>query len=164
MKGALIAETTHEDVHLDRVEGPVEVTVRHGGITASGLERGAPASADRARTCRSRVSRGPIEVEVERGDVVLAPGTPITEALTLSARDGGIRLEVPAGSRFELEAESRRGTVEVDVPELDVAGPDSGEHGLTTGTIGGGGARVRLTADEDVTVTAGSTALPAEQP
>jgi len=41
---------------------------------------------------------------------------------------------------------------------------DSGPPSRATGLIGGGGAKVRLAADDDVTVTGGSTALPAEQP
>jgi ferric-dicitrate binding protein FerR (iron transport regulator) len=103
-------------------------------------------------------------VEVERGDVALAPGAPITEALTVSAKDGAVRLEVPAGSRFELEAESVRSEVDLDVPELDVTLSDSGTRSRATGVMGGGGARVKLSADNDVTVAAGPTDLPAEQP
>lgn len=163
VKGSLTAEATHESVRLERVDGPVEVTVRHGGVTARALESGA-----RVRGTGDDVTfdgfGGPVDVEVERGTVHLTPGRPITDAITASAREGGIRLEVPAGSRFELEAESRRGKLDLDAPGLDVTVSDSGPPSRATGLIGGGGAKVRLAADDDVTVTAGSTALHAEQP
>jgi hypothetical protein len=163
VRGSLTAEATHESVRLERVDGPVEVTVRHGGVTARALESGA-----RVRGTDDDVTidgfGGPVDVEVERGTVHLTPGRPITDAVTASAREGGIRLEVPAGSRFELEAESRRGKLDLDAPGLDVTVSDSGPPSRATGLIGGGGAKVRLAADDDVTVTAGSTALPAEQP
>lgn len=163
VKGALIAETTHDDVWLDEVEGRVEVTVGGGGVTAQGL-----ASGGQIRARGDDVSidgfSGPLAVETEGGDILLAPRTPITSTVSASAKKGEIRLEVPAGSRFELEAESRRGELLFDVPELDssVSGPGAG--GRATGTIGGGGARVTLTADGDVTLASGSAAPPAEAP
>jgi hypothetical protein len=164
VKGALTAEATHESVRLDRVEGRVEVAVRHGGVTARGLEKDA-----RVRGVGEDVVidgfHGPVDVEVERGDAHLTPRWPITEAISVSAREGGIRLEVPAGSRFELEAESRRGELDLDAPGLDVTVSDSGPPGRATGMVGGGGGtKVTLTADDDVTVTGGSPAPPAEQP
>ena len=103
---------------------------------------------------------GPIDVETESGDILLKPGRPITEPVTASARKGAVRLEVPAGSRFALEAESRHGELVLDVPELE----SSSGNGRITGTMGGGGATVLLTADEDVTVAPGGSALPAERP
>jgi hypothetical protein len=161
--GALTAEATHDDVRLDRVEGPVEVGVRHGAVTARALEGGA-----RVRGADGDVTidgfGGPVDVEVEHGTVRLSPGRAITEAITATAREGAVRLEVPAGSRFELQAESRRGELDLDAPGLDVTVSESGPPSRATGLTGGGGARVRLTADHDVTVVAGPTPLPAEQP
>jgi hypothetical protein len=81
-----------------------------------------------------------------------------------SAREGGIRLEAPAGSRFGLEAESRRGAVDLDAPGLEVTGTDAGPPRRATAVMGGGGPTVKLVADEDVVVTAGSARPPAEQP
>ncbi len=161
--GALTAEATHDSVRLDRVVGPVEVRVRHGGVTARALEGGA-----RVRGADGEVTiddfGGPVDVEVERGAVLLSPGRPITDVVTATVREGGVRLEVPAGSRFELEAESRHGEIDIDAPGLDVTVSDPGPSSRATGLMGGGGAKVRLAADQDVTVTAGSPALPAEQP
>ncbi len=158
VKGALTAETTHDGVWLDGVSGRVEVAVRGGGVEARELKGGAHVRS------RGDVSidgfGGTIDVETESGDILLKPGRPITEPVTASARKGAVRLEVPAGSRFALEAESRHGELVLDVPELE----SSSGNGRITGTMGGGGATVLLTADEDVTVAPGGSALPAERP
>jgi DUF4097 and DUF4098 domain-containing protein YvlB len=157
--GTLTAEASHQDVSLDRVRGRVEVSVRGGGVAAQGLGDGV-----HARTRGGDVSidgfRGPVDVEADGGNVRLVPGAPLVEAIVAAVRDGEVRLEVPPGSRFTLEAESRHGELEIDVPELDRRRTE----GRVTGTIGGGGASVSLTADGDVTLAPGSTTLPAEQP
>ncbi|MGD8898322.1 MAG: hypothetical protein PVJ73_20000, partial [Acidobacteriota bacterium] len=93
---------------------------------------------------------------------LLKTTTPITEAVTVVVKRGGVRLEVPPGSHFELEAESRRGDLLLDLPGLDRSG--SGAAGRATGTLGEGGARVRLTADDDVALAEASSAPPAEMP
>ncbi len=104
VKGALIAETTHDDVWLDAVEGRVEVTVGGGGVTAQGLASGGQIRA-RGEDVSIDGFSGPLDVETEGGDILLAPRAPITSTVSASAKKGEIRLEVPAGSRFELEAE-----------------------------------------------------------
>jgi hypothetical protein len=143
--GQVDVQTTYEDVRLERIGGDVRAKVERGAVTIDGFG-------------------GPIDVETEGGDIVLAPRSPITDAVSASATRGGIRLEVPAGSRFELEAESRRGELLFDLPELDHSASDDGPGGRASGTIGGGGARVRLTADDDVKLEAGSAPPPAEKP
>ncbi len=163
VRGAVTAEATHENVRLERVGGRVEVTVRHGGLSARALEDGA-----RVRGAGDDVAidgfRGAVDVEVERGSVHLAPDRPITEALTATAREGAVRLEVPPGSRFDLQVESRQGELDIDVPGLEVTASDPGPPSRARGVMGGGGETVNLTADDDVTVAAGSATLPAEQP
>ncbi len=143
--GKVDVQTTYEDVRLERIGGDVRAKVERGAVTIDGF-------------------RGPIDVETEGGDIVLEPRRPITDTVSATAKQGEIRLEVPPGSRFELEAESRRGELLFDVPELDSSVSDSGPGGRATGKIGGGGARVKLTADDDVHLEAGSSAPPAEKP
>jgi hypothetical protein len=62
---------------------------------------------------------------------------------------------VPDGSRASVEAESRRGDVRSEVAGFTV--PDEERHGRgrqATGAIGGGGASVKLHADDDVALDA----------
>ncbi len=153
VKGALSTEASFDGVFLDDVGGPVEVTVDHGGLQAKGLARGA-----RVKATGDDVTlegfRGPVEIESQRGAVHLVPAGALTEPVTVSTRFGGVRLEVPPGSRFDLEASSRRGEIQVNVPGLTLSRSDEGR---VTGTLAGGGNPVKLSAEGgDVDVEASS--------
>ncbi len=149
--GPVFAETTHADVRLERVDGPVEATADRGAVEARGLAAGA-----RVRATGGDVSldgfAGAVEVEVERASARLAPRAPLAATVTASATNGEVRLEVPEGSRFDLEAESKRGELRADVPGLEMQETESrrGPGERATGRLAGGGPAVRLRADGDV--------------
>jgi len=152
--GGVIAETSFGDVVLARVGGPVQVKVVHGGVKARALEKGAQISASGADV-EIDGFRGEVRVEVERGGVSLAPAGALTDPVWASAAQGAVRLEVPAGSRFVLDATAERGEVQVDVPGLVLT---STAAGVTKGEIGGGGSSVHLQARHgDVRVHAATT-------
>lgn len=163
--GGLFAETTHGDVHLDRVDGPVEAIADHGGVEARGLAKGA-----KVRTTAGDVTldgfAGAVEVEVERASARLAPRAAIADSITASATSGELRLEVPQGSRFDLDAESRRGELRADVPGLaspETAGEPGRGHRMA-GRLGADGAVVRLRADGDVVLEAKPAGPIADRP
>ena len=150
VSGSVNLETTHDGVTLERVAGGVEAKVEHGGLEAKGLAHGA-----RIRVTGSDVTldgfAGPVDVEVERGSARLAPGAVFDAEIAARATHGDVRLEVPEGSRFELEAESVRGRV--DAPLEGLTAEDEGHRGQrASGRHGGGGVSVRLKADGDVTL------------
>jgi DUF4097 and DUF4098 domain-containing protein YvlB len=147
VKGALVAQASHNDVELEDVGGPAEVAVSHGGVRAKAVEKGLKVKAAGADVELDGV-RGPVDVDVDRGSAHVALAGPLGDPVDVRARNGGIRLEVPAGSRFELQAEARRGDVEVDVAGLTLTRSDK----TARGSVGTGGALVKLTADGDVTV------------
>ncbi|HVR72040.1 MAG TPA: DUF4097 family beta strand repeat-containing protein [Vicinamibacteria bacterium] len=143
VKGAVFAKASFNDVVLQRIGGAVEVSVEHGGVQAEALESGG-----RVEAAGNEVSidgfRGPLAVQAQRGRVELVPAGPLQSAVTVRATHGGIRLEVPAGSRFTLEAEARRGGLAVDVPGLAIT---HAKDSRLTGQLGGGGELVQLTAE-----------------
>jgi hypothetical protein len=57
---------------------------------------------------------------------------------------GGIELELPAKSSFQIDASSRHGNVDCDFPGLTVN--KEGETPTISGTFGKGGPAVRLTS------------------
>ena len=155
IKGALAVESSFNNVSLEKVGGPVDVTVEHGGLRAEGLEKGARVKASGDEVTLTGF-RGPVEVEAARATVRLVPAGPLVEPVTIGTTHGGIFLEVPPGSRFALEARAERGETRVDVPELKITRT---EGTTVTGTLGGGGNLVKLTADGgDVTVEPRSAA------
>lgn len=148
--GGADVEASHDDVTLERVAGPVVAAVDRGGVSGHGLARGV-----RIRVSHASVSldgfAGPVEVQVDRGSVRLAPGAPIATAIAARAAHGGIELEVPEGSRFDLDAESRDGSVSAPLPGL--VSTDEGRRGQrASGRLGEGGVSVTLDADGDVTL------------
>jgi hypothetical protein len=153
--GGLHAETTHAGVTLDRIDGPVQVVADHGGVEARGLAKGANVRTT-AGDVRLDGFAGPVEVEAERASVHLAPRAPLAAAVTASATNGDVHLDVPDGSRFDLDAESRRGELRSDVPGL--AAPETerepGRGQRLDAKLGGGGALVKLRADGDVVLEA----------
>jgi DUF4097 and DUF4098 domain-containing protein YvlB len=155
VKGGLVAETTHGGVDLERVDGPVQVVADHGGVEGSGLAKGAKVRTSGGDATLDGFS-GPVEVEVERGSVRLSPRAPVAAEVTASATQGELRLEVPDGSRFDLDAESRRGELSTQVPGLTTSetGGEPGRAHRVAGQLAGGGVSVRLRADGDVTLEA----------
>lgn len=159
VKGALSAEASYNGVFLEGIGGPVEVAVVHGGLEASDLATGA-----RIKATGDDVTldgfRGPVEIESRRGAVHLVPAGAWTEPLTVSTVHGGIRLEVPPGSRFSLEATSQRGEVQVEVPGFTFTRT---EPGRVSGALAGGGSAVKLSAEGgDVSVEARSKSASGE--
>ena len=99
------------------------------------------------------------------GDPARAAGTaPRTVAATVTS--GEVRLDVPEGSRFDLDAEAKRGETQAEFPGL-AASKTEGEPGRghrVTGQVGGGGAAVRLRADGDVVLESKPAGSIADRP
>ena len=134
-------------------------------MEASGLAKGAT-----VRTTGGDVSldgfTGRVEVEVERGSARLSPRAALAAEVTVSATQGEVRLEVPDGSRFDLDAESRRGELSTEVPGLTTSqtGGEPGRAHRVAGKLAGGGVAVRLRADGDVTLEAKPAGPIADRP
>jgi DUF4097 and DUF4098 domain-containing protein YvlB len=138
--GGVTAEASFSGITLARIGGPVQAKVSHGGVKARALEKGAQITAS-GEDVEVEGFRGELRVEVDRGGVVLIPAGALTDRVWASATHGAVRLEVPAGSRFVLEASAEPGDVEVNVPGLVLT---STTRGAATGEIGGGGNTVHL--------------------
>jgi hypothetical protein len=161
--GGLEARSTYGRVRLERVAGAATVTVQHGGVEARSLDGGARVRAEGGDVVIDGF-RGTVDAVVERGSFRLAPGAPIASPITASASDGEIRLEVPAGSHFDLEALSRDGDLNLDVPGLVTQAAEATHRAPVSGRMGGGGVTVRLTADGDVVLEPAPAATTPEAP
>lgn len=150
--GSLDAKVRYADVRATRVAGPVDVQLEHGGFQGEALRRGAKVKGSGDDVVIDGF-RGALDIHVERGGIRLVPEGALSDAVIASASNGGVQLELPAGSRCDIEASSERGEVQVDVPELRIS--DSGSSRFK-GQVGGGGATVKLSARRgDVSVRQG---------
>lgn len=160
--GGLKARVSYGDAVAESVAGDVSIHARHAGARASNVTGQVDVETSYA-DIRVDGAGGPIQARVTHGDAHLSPRVPITRAIDASASDGGITLDVPEGSRFELDAESTHGEVNVDVPGLEARATGDGEPARASGSVGGGETRVTLRARGDITVEAAPAGLPAEQ-
>lgn len=87
-----------------------------GALIASGLE-GPVRLKTRTRDVELADFTGPLQVELERGDVVLRPARIPTAPLTITVGSGDIELAVPEGARFGLLAVAERGEVHNELGE-----------------------------------------------
>jgi DUF4097 and DUF4098 domain-containing protein YvlB len=166
VSGGLAVESSYEGIEVARLGGPLEVTLHHGGVVAKGLAQGARVRASGGDVEIEGVS-GALDVELDRGNVKVAPRAAIAAPVTITVRNGDARLEVPEGSRVDVEAGSRRGEVHaVDVPGLAATTEErEGHRGeRLTGRLGGGGSLVKVSAEGDVTLEAHAAAPIADQP
>jgi Toastrack DUF4097 len=151
--GPLVAEASYDDVVLAGISGPVELTVSHGGVRAEDLRQGARVRCSGDDVVLSRFA-GPVEIAADRGSVRLTPDAPFLGPLAVRSTYGGIRLDVPPGSRFELDASAKGGEVDVELADLD---PQRREPRRVIGHLGGGGLPVTLAAERgDVNVRSSS--------
>jgi DUF4097 and DUF4098 domain-containing protein YvlB len=152
--GNVEADVSFDDVSLGNVAGNVQVTVVHGGFKGEDLARGARLNVSGDDVTLSGF-RGPVEVETTRGSVELKPAGPLVDPITVTTTNGGISLEVPQGSRFDLDATVNSGDLTVEsIPQFVQTLRSSSR---VTGKLAGGGSVVRLSARTgDVSVGAQS--------
>ena len=159
--GAVDAEASFDDVTLARIAGPVTVAVSHGALRAQGLAKGARVKASGDDVVLDGF-RGPIEVVAERAAVRLVPAAPITDVVRVSATHGPIELDVPAGSRFDLQASvDGGGEITVEVPDLSTTQTGKGR---VAGKVGGGGSTVVLTTSHGDVRLRGASAVAQKTP
>jgi hypothetical protein len=80
------------DVRGENLVGPVNVTARSHDVTLSNFSNG-------------------VNVSVERGDIDLRPQQVPLSRMEIKSRSGDIRLSLPEGSQFAMNASSNRGEI-----------------------------------------------------
>ncbi len=157
------------DIDVRRVGGKMRFTSERTKLTVDGL-RGRMRMSDgnlevddvtgpvslRSRSKDVRISgyRAALEVDLERGDIELQPGTKTPPAVVARTSSGAVTLHLPDGAKFQMEAVTRRGEIENHYGEpLRLLEEERG--GTITG--GTGGALQKLESNRGrVTVTRGS--------
>jgi hypothetical protein len=115
-----------------------------GTLLASGVE-GPIRLKSRTRDVELVDFAGPLELELERGNVVLRPAKLLAEALTVTVGAGNIELAVPESARFGLLAVAQRGEIRNEFGEPFRLAPT--EQGATLEGPKGGEPLVRLRVD-----------------
>jgi hypothetical protein len=106
--------------------------------------------------------RGPLDLESSRGDVQLVPQAELVDDVRVVARNGNVRLTVPEGSRFALEASVTRGQIELSQVAGLTLTRSVGDR--VVGRMGEGGGRVTLEVEHgDITLEPRATVAAEEE-
>jgi len=118
-----------------------EIRNGRGGIQVSDIFGGARIIG-RAGAIRVRNFSGPLEVDLEKGDVEAELlDLRLQDAVVITVEDGDIRICLEPAVSAELEAEAPAGNV---TSEFDVIGPSGAK--TVTAKLGEGGTKISLTA------------------
>jgi hypothetical protein len=101
-RGSLDVNVSNGPIAIQRIAGPVDVTVNNGPVAIEDAGAGIEANA----------TNGPISYK-----------GPVGGNFEMHSRRGGIVLELPSDSRFELDAEAGRGHVICEFDVKDAAAP-----------------------------------------
>ncbi len=129
--GDAVFKSVSGSITVDKVKGSVEAETTSGPIRLTGIEG--------AKSVRGKVLSGSVTYDgkIEKDG-----------KYSLEVMSGRLEMIVPAGSAFELTAESFSGGIQTDF-DVTVTGRISDSHGPARelrGTVGAGGATVRLKA------------------
>lgn len=150
--GAVKVEASFDQVQLSKIGGHADVNVEHGGLRASALAAGAT-----VRVSGDEVDltdfRGGVQVDVKKGGAHIAPGAELSAPVSVTTQHGGITMDLPQGSRFQLQATAQPGNVRVRVNGFEAA--ETTESRIV-GHAGDGGSAVALaTQHGDIVVSSG---------
>jgi hypothetical protein len=115
-----------DDLHADRVTGPVHLTTRSKQIRLDDVS-------------------GDVRLQDENGGVEVSMRS--LGNVQIDSRNGDINLSLPDKAGFRLDAHTRDGEIQSDFPELKV---DNGDHeAKATGSVGNGSAHIVLNNEHD---------------
>jgi hypothetical protein len=130
-----------DDLHADKITGPVRLTTRSKEIRLEGVS-------------------GDVRLQNENGGIELAMRS--LGNVQIESRNGSVQLSVPEKAGFRLDARTRDGEIESDFPELKV---ENGDHEATaSGTVGNGASHIVINNEHDGIEIRKASAMAAEAP
>jgi len=133
-------KSVRTDLQLPKLDG--EITMRHGDFRASSVT-GPLKLNTRSNDVHLEDVSGSVEVENRNGLVELRTKAPLGN-IDINNVHGGIQVDMPSASNFQLDAQSMGGNIESD---FSVNVDNRGRDATAQGTVGKGGNVVRLKAD-----------------
>ena len=154
--GSVTASAGSGSIDVERADGSVRINAGSGRIQATDVNGAIAARTGSGGIDVVQSGSGDVEVSSSSGTVRIrgvngrlrasttsgglnVEGKPVDD-WELSAASGGIEVDVPDGSRFDLDATTSSGSIDVGMP---VTMSTSGRRALR-GTVGGGGSRLRV--------------------
>jgi len=120
------------DLTIDRLRGRVRMS--DGDLEVEDI---LGAMKLRSRSKDLRVSRfgGTLDIDLNRGDIELSPGSSILSTITAKTSSGAVTMHMPDNAKYDLDAVTRRGDIDnlfgspMERRELDRGGSIRGNNG-----------------------------------
>jgi hypothetical protein len=132
--------TSRTTLDFARLDGDLNMEL--DSMRATGV-RGPLKLETRSKTVHLEDFTGDVHIQDSNATVNMRPKAPLGN-IDVANKSGEIDLEVPESAGFQLDAESRGGEIQSD---FNVKVDNSGNTATATGTVGKGGATVRLKSD-----------------
>jgi len=124
---------TQTEFNIESVPGQVSMTL--GDFTGSKIS-GPMHLTGRSRDVQISDFTGPLDITLDRGDLNLTPALPLGR-IQAHLRSGDIRLALPVGAQFTLNAATENGDISNPFGG-GLALETKGRHGTLRGAVGGG--------------------------
>lgn len=131
-------ESSNSTITVEKVTGFVRMS--RGELVAARLA-GPIRISSRTKNVRVSDFAGPLEVDLDRGDIEVYPGKAALSKMDIKTRNGDVELGLPEGAKFDLRAKTDRGDVENDYGS-PLRKEASGRGGQLSGSVGQGPAIV----------------------
>jgi len=126
--------STQTDLHVEKVPGKLEMDL--GSLTATEVVGPFRLNAQ-SKDVRLEEFSKEVEISTRRGDIQLRlTKTPLSGAIHAESSSGNIRLEAPAGARFQLQATTGNGRVENEFGESIQSRTQGHGAEMKGGTVG----------------------------
>jgi hypothetical protein len=136
---AFHATTGSGSIRVTSSAGPITAKTGSGGIEITQTGRGDVAVSSSSGTVRVRGVRGGVDASTSSGGLHIAGE--MAADWRLSASSGHVTVDLPRGQRFDLDATTTSGRIDVDFP-VTVTGRV--ERRSIRGPVGGGGPLLRV--------------------
>jgi hypothetical protein len=115
-------------LEVNGIDGPFDLTTRQKDVNVNDFKH-------------------TLHIADSDGQVTLQTSTPPTHDIQVDSKNGAVELTLPAGSSFQIEANSRHGEVQCDFSGPGLKVVKEGDTPSVSGSFGKGGAMIRINTD-----------------
>jgi cytochrome c oxidase subunit IV len=115
-------------MEVNGIDGPFEITTKEKDVTVNDFKHS-------------------VHITNNTGQITLETSTLPTHDIQVESKKGDVELTLPAGSNFQVEAYSHHGEVECDFSGPNLKVVKDGDTPSLSGSIGKGGAVIRINTD-----------------
>ena len=143
VKGSAKINNSFGEIDAADIGGSLEIETRGGDVEVARVEKDATVKA-RFQSVKLTDVRGAVDIDNQNGDVDVIYVQPPRGNVRVSSKFSTIRLVIPVGSSFSMDARTRFAHIRSDFPELSLRDEDHSQRDSLIGQVGTGGPEIRI--------------------